>query len=158
LGVAEYLTKPIDRGRLAGVLRKHVPAGPAHTVLIVEDDTAARRVLRQELKKSGCRVVEAANGRIALQQLTPPPDLVLLDLVMPEMDGFEFLDEMRKRNGPRRIPIVVITAKDLTEEDRRRLNGGVERVVQKGGHEPQALLSEVRQLVATALASEKRRT
>jgi hypothetical protein len=158
LGVAEYLTKPIDRGRLAGVLRKHVPAGPAHTVLIVEDDTAARRVLRQELKKSGCRVVEAANGRIALQQLTPPPDLVLLDLVMPEMDGFEFLDEMRKRNGPRRIPIVVITAKDLTEEDRRRLNGGVERVVQKGGHEPQALLGEVRQLVATALASEKRRT
>ena len=158
LGVAEYLTKPIDRGRLAGVLRKHVPAGPAHTVLIVEDDTAARRVLRQELKKSGCRVVEAANGRIALQQLTPPPDLVLLDLVMPEMDGFEFLDELRKRNGPRRIPIVVITAKDLTEEDRRRLNGGVERVVQKGGHDPQALLGEVRQLVATALASEKRRT
>ena len=158
LGVAEYLTKPIDRGRLAGVLRKHVPAGPAHTVLIVEDDTAARRVLRQELKKSGCRVVEAANGRIALQQLTPPPDLVLLDLVMPEMDGFEFLDKLRKRNGPRRIPIVVITAKDLTEEDRRRLNGGVERVVQKGGHDPQALLGEVRQLVATALASEKRRT
>jgi PAS domain S-box-containing protein len=158
LGVAEYLTKPIDRGRLAGVLRKHVPAGPAHTVLIVEDDTAARRVLRQELKKSGCRVVEAANGRIALQQLTPLPDLVLLDLVMPEMDGFEFLDELRKRNGPRRIPVVVITAKDLTEEDRRRLNGGVERVVQKGGHEPQALLGEVRQLVATALASEKRRT
>jgi PAS domain S-box-containing protein len=158
LGVAEYLTKPIDRGRLAGVLWKHVPAGPARTVLIVEDDTAARRVLRQELKKSGCRVVEAANGRIALQQLTPPPDLVLLDLVMPEMDGFEFLDELRKRNGPRRIPIVVITAKDLTEEDRRRLNGGVERVVQKGGHDPQALLGEVRQLVATALASEKRRT
>jgi CheY-like chemotaxis protein len=159
LGVSEYLTKPIDRARLAGVLRKYAPAGSAQTVLIVEDDTAARRVMRQELRKSGWRVVEAANGRLALQQLEPhAPDLVLLDLVMPEMDGFEFLDALRQRDGARRIPVVVITAKDLTEEDRRRLNGGVERVVQKSGHEPEALLGEVRQLVATALESRKRRT
>jgi CheY-like chemotaxis protein len=156
LGVAEYLTKPIDRARLAAVLRRYAPGGSARTVLIVEDDTAARRVMRQELKKGGWRVLEAANGRIALEQLAQhPPDLVLLDLVMPEMDGFEFLEELRKRDGVARIPVVVITAKDLSDEDRRRLNGGVERVVHKSGHGPEALLAEVRGLVASGLASEK---
>ncbi len=100
LGVAEYLTKPIDRSRLAAVLRRYAPGDSARTVLIVEDDAAARRVLRQELKKGGWRVIEAANGRIALEQLAQhPPDLILLDLMMPEMDGFEFLEELRKRDG-----------------------------------------------------------
>jgi hypothetical protein len=112
--------------------------------------------MRQELKKGGWRVVEAANGRIALEQLAEhPPDLVLLDLVMPEMDGFEFLEELRKRDGDRRVPVVVITAKDLSDEERRRLNGGVERVVHKSGQGPEALLAEVRNLVASGLASEK---
>jgi CheY-like chemotaxis protein len=155
LGVSEYLTKPIDRTRLAAVLRRYAPDGAARTVLIVEDDVAARRVLRQGLKKSGWRVVEAANGRVALEQVAAhSPDLVLLDLVMPEMDGFEFLEALRERGGAPRIPVVVITAKDLTEEDRKRLNGGVERVVHKGGHGPEALLAEVRGL-ATGLAAEK---
>jgi len=157
LGVAEYLTKPINRTRLAAVVRRYAPGGSARTVLIVEDDAAARRVLRQELKKEGWCVIEAANGRIALEQLAEhPPDLVLLDLVMPEMDGFEFLEELRKRDGVRRIPVVVITAKDLSDEERQRLNGGVERVVHKSGHGPEALLAEVRGLVASGLASEKR--
>ena len=155
LGVSEYLTKPIDRTRLAAVLRRYAPDGAARTVLIVEDDVAARRVLRQGLKKSGWRVVEAANGRVALEQVAAhSPDLVLLDLVMPEMDGFEFLEALRERGGAPRIPVVVITAKDLTEEDRKRLNGGVERVVHKGGHGPEALLAEVRGL-ATGLGAEK---
>jgi CheY-like chemotaxis protein len=98
LGVAEYLTKPIDRSRLAAVLRRYAPGGSARTVLIVEDDVAARRVLRRELKQGGWRVLEAANGRIALEQLAQhPPDFVLLDLVMPEMDGFEFLGAAQAR-------------------------------------------------------------
>jgi hypothetical protein len=156
LGVAEYLTKPIDRSQLAAVLRRYAPGGPARTVLVVEDDAAARRVLRGELKKSGWRVIEAANGRIALEELArQPAELILLDLVMPEMDGFEFLEELGKRDGAPRIPVVVITAKDLTDEDRRRLNGGVERVVHKSGHGPEALLAEVRGLVARGLAAEK---
>jgi signal transduction histidine kinase/DNA-binding response OmpR family regulator len=156
LGVAEYLTKPIDRARLAAVLRRYAPGESARTVLIVEDDEAARRVMRQELKKGGWRVFEAANGRHALEQIAQhPPDLVLLDLVMPEMDGFEFLEELQQRDGVGRIPVVVITAKDLSDEDRRRLNGGVERVVHKSGHGPEALLAEVRGLVASGVASEK---
>jgi CheY-like chemotaxis protein/anti-sigma regulatory factor (Ser/Thr protein kinase) len=156
LGVAEYLTKPIDRAGLAAVLRRYTPAGSSRSVLIVEDDAAVRRVLRRELKAEGWSVTEAANGRIALELLAVrAPDLVLLDLMMPEMDGFEFVEALRTRNGDSRIPVVVITAKDLTDEDRRRLNGGVERVVEKRGRGPEALLAEVRGVVAERLAAEK---
>jgi PAS domain S-box-containing protein len=155
LGVAEYLTKPIDRPRLAAVLGKYVHAGTdARSVLIVEDDAAARRMLRQELKTGGWQVREAANGRLALDQVAAhQPELVLLDLMMPEMDGFEFLDELRKRGATPPIPVVVITAKDLTDEDRRRLQGGAARVIQKSGHGPEALLAEVRGLVAAGPAA-----
>jgi len=77
-------------------------------------------------------VTEAANGLLGLEALARErPALVLLDLMMPEMDGFEFLDELRRTHSSAEIPVVVITAMTLTEADRRRLNGGVERVVQK---------------------------
>jgi PAS domain S-box-containing protein len=150
LGVAEYLTKPIDRARLAAVLRRYSPEGAeARRVLVVEDDPATRGVLRHTLEKEGWQVVEAANGRIALDRVAErAPGLVLLDLVMPEMDGFEFLDALRLRPGTPRIPVVVLTAKDLTEEDRRRLQGGVERVVHKREGGPEAVLAEVRGIVA----------
>ncbi|MEP6744111.1 MAG: response regulator, partial [Gemmatimonadota bacterium] len=154
LGVAEYLTKPIDRGRLAAVLGKFAAAGAGRTVLIVEDDAASRQVLRTALTKAGWRCLEAANGRIALEQLAAEaPALVLLDLMMPEMDGFEFLEALHQREGARRIPVIVITAKDLTDDDRRRLNGGVARVVQKSQHGAEAVLAEVRGLVVAGLES-----
>jgi CheY-like chemotaxis protein len=156
LGVAEYLTKPIDRDGLAAVLQRYTPRGSTRSVLVVEDDAAVRTLLRRELKREGWAVAEAANGRIALEQLDGrKPDLVLLDLMMPEMDGFEFVEALRAQDGGSRIPVVVITAKDLTEEDRRRLNGGVERVVEKRGRGPEALLAEVRGVVAERLAAEK---
>ena len=115
----------------------------------MEDDAATRSVLRRTLGKEGWQVTEAENGRVALERIAEqPPALVLLDLMMPEMDGFEFLEELRRRPGGRAIPVVVMTAKDLTDEDRRRLNGGVEHVVQKGAHSRDDLLRELRELVA----------
>ncbi len=147
LGVSEYLTKPIDRKSLAAALAKYAPTGAPRSVLVVEDDVATRRTLRRALEQHGWQVEEAANGRIALDRVAErPPALVLLDLVMPEMDGFEFLDGLRQRAIPR-IPVVVITAKDLTEEDRRRLNGGVARVVEKARSGPEAVLAEVQELI-----------
>jgi PAS domain S-box-containing protein len=155
LGVSEYLTKPIDRNRLAAMLSKYAAAA-ARQVLLVEDDAGTRRVLRRALEQEGWNVVEAANGRAGLDRLAEHrPGLVLLDLVMPEMDGFEFLDELRRSGsaGGSGVPVVVLTGKDLTEEDRRRLNGGVARVVQKRDRGPEALLADVRELIAARPAS-----
>jgi PAS domain S-box-containing protein len=148
LGVSEYLTKPIDRARLAAIVHKYAPDGPDRSVLVVDDDAATRRLLRQELSRDGWQVVEADNGRIALEHVAARrPGLVLLDLVMPEMDGFEFLEQLRRGPETPRVPVVVMTGKDLTEEDRRRLNGSVARIVHKNGGGLDSVLAEVRDLV-----------
>jgi CheY-like chemotaxis protein len=77
------------------------------------------------------------------------PDVIILDLMMPKMDGFEFMDQLRGRPDWREIPVVVITAKDLTEEDRNRLNGGVERIIQKSNRDEmlRQLSREIRKCV-----------
>jgi PAS domain S-box-containing protein len=149
LGAAEYLTKPIDRDRLVNVLEKYHAAGAGAQVLIVEDDESTRDVIRRALAKHGWTVAEAENGRAGLEQLARcKPSLILLDLMMPEMDGFEFLEELRKHDEWEGIPIVVLTSKDLTLEERRRLSGNVEKVLQKGAFSREALLREVRKVVA----------
>ena len=147
LGAAEYLTKPIERAQLSAVLARYRRA-PGSGVLVVEDDAATRTVLRRALEKEGWRVTEAENGRIGLEQMATKPALILLDLMMPEMDGFEFLDGLRSRHATEAPPVVVITAKTLTDEDRHRLNGGVARVVQKHALDAEGLLTEVRRVVA----------
>ncbi len=147
LGASEYLTKPIDRGRLAAVLARYSRAGSPRRVLVVEDDESARALIRRALEAEGWEVDEAENGRVALERLAErEPALVLLDLMMPEMDGFEFLETLREGEDPSPVPVVVITAKELTEDDHLRLNGGVERIVQKGSRD--RFLREVRDLVA----------
>jgi CheY-like chemotaxis protein len=149
LGASEYLTKPIERDRLVAVLEKY----QRDPVLVVDDDAVLRQLLRRMLEPEGYRVVEAENGRAALERLREAaPGVVLLDLMMPEMDGFEFVAEFRRHEAGRAIPIVVITAKDLTREDRERLNGYVQKILQKGAHDRDQLLAEVRELVATSLA------
>ena len=151
LGAAEYLTKPIDWNRLAAVLRKYRHTAARGQVLVVEDDAATRELLERNLERDGWSVALADNGRAALAILAARPvAIILLDLLMPEMDGFEFLDELRRRPEWRRIPVVVITSKDLTEADRRRLNGGVARIVQKGTLSFDELLGAMRALVAGA--------
>jgi CheY-like chemotaxis protein/anti-sigma regulatory factor (Ser/Thr protein kinase) len=148
LGASEYLTKPIERARLSAVLARY-RRDPGAAVLIVEDDADTRAMLRRSLEKEGWRVSEAANGRIGLERVAAePPALVLLDLMMPEMDGFEFLEGLRGRPGHEDLDVVVITAKELTEDERRRLSGGVSRVLQKGGHSREEFLAEVRARVA----------
>jgi signal transduction histidine kinase/CheY-like chemotaxis protein len=131
LGAADYLVKPVDRERLGAVLRSIVGHG-GHRVLVVDDDDILRRSVLQALEKEGWKVSEADNGRVGLKRLGQSlPDVIVLDLMMPEMDGFEFLDELRRHAEWREIPVLVVTAKDLTEEDHRRFNGEVERILQK---------------------------
>jgi CheY-like chemotaxis protein len=116
---------------------------------VVEDDADLREMMRRTLENGGWAVIEAANGRVALERLIEQrPELILLDLMMPEMDGFQFLEEVRTHEEWRSIPIVVVTAKDLTGEDHRRLSTSVARVLQKGLYSREEMLREVRDLVA----------
>jgi GAF domain-containing protein/CheY-like chemotaxis protein len=131
LGASDYLVKPVDRTKLIETLTSI--CGPAAgRVLLVDDDDLVRRSVRQALEPLGWKVTEAEDGEVAVESLAAAcPDVIILDLMMPKMDGFEFLNELRARPDWQDIPVVVITAKDLTEEDRNRLNGGVERIIQK---------------------------
>ena len=104
----------------------------AGSALLIDDDEMVRRSVRQALEPIGWRVTEAENGEVAIEALVAVrPDVIILDLMMPKMDGFEFLDELRGRSDWQDIPVVVITAMDLTGEDRDRLNGGVEHIIHK---------------------------
>jgi signal transduction histidine kinase/DNA-binding response OmpR family regulator/HAMP domain-containing protein len=136
----------------ATLLPRYRSAPSPFRVLVVEDEATTRQMLRRTLEKEGWAVSEAENGRAALERVAEnPPGLILLDLMMPEMDGFQFMDELRKNEAWRSIPVVVVTAKDLTAEDRLRLNGCVEEILQKGAYRREALLAEVRDLVAASV-------
>jgi CheY-like chemotaxis protein len=148
LGASEYLQKPIERERLSAVLSRHYVAGRAR-VLVVDDDEATRQVIRRTLTRQGWTVAEAENGRAALAQVEAnPPALILLDLIMPEMDGFDFLAELRRHEAWQTIPVVILTSKDLTAEERSQLSGQVQKILQKGASTRETLLREVRQVVA----------
>jgi len=172
LGAADYLTKPIDRERLIAIISKYrhksapsSQAGAAENnlsqstlhsrleewkvgnILVVEDDPAIREMLRFVLEQEGLGVVEADNGRAALAQVAASqPGLILLDLMLPEMDGFEFITALRQNPAWQSIPVVVVTAMNLTPEERRRLNGSIEQILQKGATQA-GLLHQVRDLV-----------
>jgi len=155
LGATDYMTKPIDRDRLVHILGKHSGVTPPGSVLIVEDDPSTREMLRRMVEKEGWAAVEAENGRAALERIADvTPDVILLDLMMPVMDGFDFVLELRKVESWRTIPIVVVTAKDITDDDRRRLTGNVERILQKGSYDREELLEEVRSLIVNCSRDE----
>jgi signal transduction histidine kinase/CheY-like chemotaxis protein len=148
LGVSDYMTKPIDKEHLVTILRKYRCEHPPCPVLVVEDDPAIREMITRMLQKEGWRVYTAENGRVGLEKVAENmPALILLDLMMPEMDGFEFVNELRKNITWRSIPVVVVTSKDLTIEDQQRLEGRVQRILQKGAYSREALLSEIRDQV-----------
>ncbi len=134
LGASEFLTKPVDRNKLMALLRKLAPAKET-TVLVVDDEVDVRHVVKATIDAAGMEAVEAGNGRVALQWLdkNPKPALILLDLMMPEMDGFEFLQKIRQREGFRDVPIVVLTAKDLTADERNFLAERTLLILSKSG-------------------------
>jgi CheY-like chemotaxis protein len=147
LGAQEYLTKPVERDRLVRIVRRHL-AAKGGGVLVVEDDAGTREMLQRTLEKEAFAVRLAENGRVALDHVAKEiPGLVLLDLMMPEMDGFEFLRVLRGNPAWREIPVIVLTAKELTEEERSALRGEVAKVLQKGSCSKEELLREVRRLV-----------
>jgi signal transduction histidine kinase/CheY-like chemotaxis protein len=152
LGAVESLTKPIDRKLLLQTVHQFAGHQDKRHVLIVEDDEPTRALQRRALEESGWDVAEAENGAVGLERVSErKPDLILLDLMMPVMDGFGFVLALRKNEANRSIPIIVITAKDLTKDDRRQLEGGVQYIFEKDRSTQDELLDQVRNLVASSI-------
>ncbi len=149
LGASAYLTKPVEWDRLKEALDRIDADGTvdlsARPVLVVDDHQGTRDRLRTMLTRAGWSVAEAEDGRTALQQMAAVlPEVILLDLMMPGMDGFGFLRELRGRPEWQAIPVIVVTAKDVTSEDRKRLAGQNTCIIQKDSADMRDLLAEVR--------------
>jgi CheY-like chemotaxis protein len=159
LGATDYMVKPVKRERLVSVLRS-ICGVVGGQILLVDDDETARHTMRLVLEQGGWRVsAEAGNGWEALARLDETrPDAIVLDLMMPEMDGFEFLVELRSRDECRDIPVLVVTAKDLTAEERARLNGDVERVLLKGATELHVLQTELARILPGSIQRARNKT
>jgi CheY-like chemotaxis protein len=118
----------------------------SHTILVVEDDPLEREMLLRILETQGWAAVAVENGRAAIERISQqPPDLILLDLLLPQMDGFEFLDRLRQMGST--VPTIAITALDLTSADLQRLDGYVQQVLQKGTYSRDELLQHVQYLL-----------
>ena len=149
LGASDFVTKPVDPDHLAAVLKRYAVGSVARRILVVDDDPDLRRHLRHLLEKEGLEVDEAGDGRAALARLDEQwPELILLDLLMPGMDGFAFLGELQRRKDGRFVPVVVLTAKDLTAADFERLGRPIEKVLRKGSLGQEQLLAEVSAVMA----------
>jgi CheY-like chemotaxis protein len=149
LGAVDYLTKPVDRELLHKALSHYYSADGVSSVLLIEDDTNAREIMARTLEQANWAVSEAGNGQEALDIMADlQPRLILLDLMMPVMDGFGFLAELRTKPEWQQIPVIVITAKDLTTDDRDRLAGNVEAVLEKNAYTRDELLERVSEAVA----------
>jgi ammonium transporter len=164
LGASDYMTKPIDRKRLTQILQKYrtnkgdtgrIPPG---SVLVVEDDPNTLDVLAKTLERVGWEVHLTSNGREALAHLEQVglPTLILTDLMMPEMDGIEFVTQVRQRPEWQAVPIIVLTAKDLTAEERLILSAYVEQVLEKQHYSSERLIEEMRRQVLTLMNVQRR--
>src|SRR6516225_4052861 len=153
LGAAGYLTKPVDRERLHRLVNRFRAQVPPTHVLVVEDDAVQRERMLGWLEGPQWTVREAENGREALKRIQESkPDVILLDLMMPEMDGFAVVAALQKEAGWRDIPVIVITSLDLDAKDRERLNAGVQFVLVKETFQPADLVERIRRLAQTRTA------
>lgn len=143
-GVLDFLSKPIKWKNLDIILSKYKVISKAKHILVIDDDSATRIILRKMLVKDGWRVDEAENGKVALNRIKKEkPELILLDLLMPVMDGFNFLKIIKSEELFADIPIIVITSKDLTADDYSFLTANVDRVIQKGDYSRKEIINRI---------------
>ncbi len=157
LGAADYLIKPFDRDALLaaldGVAGRNGSAKRAR-LLVVDDDPNVVEMVRQLLAESTFDVTAASDGVAVLEEVARQrPDAVLLDLMLPRLDGFAVIEELRRQPTGRDIPIVVLTAKDLSQAEEVQLRERVSQVIQKQGLGAQALIQELKQALPRAQKS-----
>ncbi|MDC0717608.1 response regulator [Nannocystis sp. bb15-2] len=148
LGADDYLTKPLRREQLVASIQRLVPVRDGY-ILVVEDDEGLRELLQRTLLEEGWSVRVASTGPQALDLIEKSrPGLILLDLKIPELDGYEVLQRIRSRPEFVRVPVAVMTAQELARDDWERLGGRVEQVIQKGMYSRNRLMREIRRLAA----------
>ncbi|WP_230467181.1 hybrid sensor histidine kinase/response regulator [Lujinxingia vulgaris] len=164
LGADDYLVKPIDRKRLIETLNNYRrPDETTGEILLVEDDEPTRSLMRRTLEDDGWSVVEAEDGRVGLQKLEQiEPALVLLDLMMPNLDGFEFLRRLRAHPDYAKVPVIVVTARELSAVEEAQLRRDTSEILTKGGkasdgfgENRERLLAQVRQHVRTVISKKR---
>jgi hypothetical protein len=156
LGVCDYLTKPIDRERLLEVLSRYAGKKSSRFALLVDDQPDNRDLLRRMMEADGWRILEATDGLQALEAARRQrPDIILLDLMMPVMDGFEFIDHLQRDEALSAVPVLVITAKDITPQDRARLGGHIHNIISRGAYTEQDLLKFTHQMISANNAVEE---
>lgn len=150
LGASEYLVKPFEMDLLVDTVRRFVPPGGCAGILVADDDAAFRTNVAETLREAfGCPVVEAADGDEALAKIREqPPDLVILDLVMPRVDGFAVLDAIRSHKTILDLPVLVVTGKTLTPGEKEHLTHGMARVLTKEEYSRERIVALVRELTA----------
>jgi signal transduction histidine kinase/CheY-like chemotaxis protein len=147
LGASDYLVKPIEKGTILAALQRATRVATNH-VLVVDDEPAAVDLITQLLQEEGYQVRGVYSGEEALRSLEAEvPDIILLDLLMPGMDGFEVIQRLKANQDWKDIPIVVVTAKDLTESDWEFLRQRVNKIIRKSGLDQQTLVGEIQGLL-----------
>lgn len=151
LGATDCLVKPVRHHQLATILKKYrIGDNSQGLVMVVEDDEIVRELMAEMLKKEGWRVFKAENGQVALDHLDDKkPALILLDLRMPEMNGFEFITRLHENEKWRAIPVVVLTASNLTAEEHAQLNPHVETIFKKESYNAEELVLHLHQLISS---------
>jgi DNA-binding response OmpR family regulator len=145
LGAADYLTKPVDQQRLVSIIRRHCNRQSRSPVLIIEDDDSSRQLMAGMLEKEGVNVVAVEDAESGLALLAEQePALILLDLILPGLDGFQFIEAVHENERWRNIPIVVVTAKDLSPQEHEFLNQSAQKIMKKGVYNRDDLLDIVR--------------
>jgi CheY-like chemotaxis protein len=144
LDVEDYLVKPIDVNRLSRVIQRVSGQSPQRNLLLVDDDSSSLEAMSRILEEAGWQTIVAHNGVEALEMLSKTrPAAIILDLIMPEMDGFEFLEKREQDATLRSIPVIVMSGKNPTSTEREFLQQRATAVLQKGRHAATDLVSQV---------------
>ncbi|WP_455208218.1 ATP-binding response regulator [Kaarinaea lacus] len=148
LGATAYLTKPIDREELTSTINRCVRKAGQDTILVIDDDADARKLARLILENDGYSIIEAENGYLGLMRVAErKPSVILLDLLMPNMNGQEFLNELGLNERWQDIPVIALTAMELDENERRSLEKRVSMIIQKGAYSIDHMLTAVREIL-----------
>ena len=159
LGAAEYLIKPIDRIKLLNTVSACIPAekttGNPMKILVVDDDEKAVKFMSAILENAGFEVLKAYSGKAGINlSISSNPDLVILDLMMPDISGFDVIEKLRIHPMAKGIPIIICSAKDITEEEKKELNGNILAIVQKSGHTKEDLLAAIKKIEQVRIKKE----